>query len=195
MSFGFKDEHPKLAQEINNTHKTLMFAASSNFGANEEPPIRFPSRVKDRVICINASDGNGHPSDPNPPFDPTRSNFSILGEGVPLGKKVLPGSQDPQMVYGRGTSMATPIAAGVAALVLEFSRQGGIHKKVEGAESLKTCTGMSSVLKAMTRGGQKSGFNFIAPAKVLLGDVGKSESQRMGEICESISKALREKYH
>jgi len=47
----------------------------------------------------------------------------------------------------------------------------------------------------MTRGGQKSGFNFIAPAKVLLGDVGKSESQRMGEICESISKALREKYH
>ncbi len=193
MSFGFKSEHPELVKIIDNTNDILMFAASSNFGATEDPPIRFPARVKHKVICVNSSDGLGHPSDLSTPYDESRDNFSILGEDVPLGQKGEAGSEE--MVYGTGTSIATPIAAGVAALVLEFARQEGVHRKVEDIEALKTCIGMSAVLRRMTKMGKKNGFNFIAPEKVLLGDHTKGFSERMGAVCDMISDAIRTRYH
>lgn len=193
MSFGFKSEHPSLVKAIEDTDGVLMFAASSNFGATEDPPIRFPARMRHKVICINSSDGLGHPCDLSTPYDATRDNFSILGEDVPLGKKGEPGSEE--VIYGTGTSIATPIAAGVAALVLEFAMQDGVHQKVKDIDSLKSCTGMSSVLRRMTSKGQKNGFNFIAPGKMLLGDLARSDSERMDEVCRAISKALRTKHH
>jgi hypothetical protein len=193
MSFGFRSEHPELVKVINNTTDVLMFAASSNFGATEDPPIRFPARVKHKVICVNSSDGLGHPSDLSTPDDPTRDNFSILGEDVPLGKQGEPGSEE--IVYGTGTSIATPIAAGVAALVLEFARQEGVHRKVEDIEALKTCIGMSAVLRRMARMGKKNGLNFISPEKVLLGDPNKGFSERMGAVCDMISDCIRTRYH
>jgi hypothetical protein len=60
------------------------------------------------------------------------------------------------------------------ALVLEFARQEGVHRKVEDIEALKTCIRISAVLRCMTEMGKKNGFNFIAPEKVLLGDPSKS---------------------
>jgi hypothetical protein len=101
MSFSFKSKHPEPVKVINNTNDVLMFAASPNFGATEDPPIRFPARVKHEVIFVNSSDGLGHPSDLSAPYDESRDNFSILGEDVPLGKKGNPGSEE--MVYtGQG---------------------------------------------------------------------------------------------
>ncbi|ESZ89782.1 lipid acyl hydrolase [Sclerotinia borealis F-4128] len=154
MSFGFKDENAELLKAINDTHNTLIFAAASNYGANEDPPIRFPARMKDRVICINAADGYGNPSECNPP-NPKRENFSVLGEAVPLDGELVTGSK-PSVKYGCGTSMETQIAAGVAALVLEFARQDQDRPhRVRDVESLRTKCGMSAVLRAMTKGGAR----------------------------------------
>lgn len=195
MSFGFQDEYSEMTEAINSSKKVLMFAASSNFGVRDDFPIRFPARVIDKVICINAADGIGFPYYANPPIDTAR-NLSILGVDVPLGKRIDPNSAEPRSRYGSGTSMATPIAAGVAALVLEFARQAGMHKKVhDPMGELKTHIGMCSVLRRMAQ--SNYGFAFIAPEKVLLGDRrkrGLSEKDRMADVCEMISEALRNKY-
>lgn len=130
MSFGFTDDSKALEAVINNTD-TLMFAASSNFGATESNSIRFPARMKHKVICIHAADGTGNPTSTNPPEHAQLENFSILGECVPLGKRKDPQTDEVQQLYKSGTSIATPIAAGVAALVLEFALQPGMHRKTK----------------------------------------------------------------
>jgi hypothetical protein len=212
MSFGFAGRHPNPALErvINNT-KILMFAASTNFGAIEDIPIRYPARAKHRVICIHAANGIGHPSETNAPYGPKDDNFSILGKHVDFmietknqDPTALQGENDikrPKTVYKSGSSVATPIAAGVAALVLEFALQPGRHApKVskEDLDNLKSIHGMSSVLRRMTKNGNIGGFDFIAPWKVLLGDpnlseqerMDQKESQRMGAICKTIADSL-----
>lgn len=209
MSFGFTNDHKTLENVINSTN-TLMFAASSNSGATEDNSIRFPARMKHKVICIHSADGTGYPPGNNPPEHVRDENFSTLGECVPLGRQKDPRTGQYQQIYKSGASIATPIAAGIAALVLEFALQPGMHRTDKSAneltafvEELKTFPGMSSVLRRMTKDGKKGGFNFISPGKVLLGDpklpeserLLKDPSQRMRAICETISDALRAKYH
>jgi hypothetical protein len=185
MSFGFKNEEPKLVKVIRETNDILMFAASSNFGAKEDR--RFPARVYDRVMCINAADGRGYPFRYNPPEDQSNRdrNFSILGVAVPLSEKLA------QPRFGTGTSMATPIAAGVAALVLEFAWQKGIHEMVQNSDELRSQVGMVSVFRKMAV--RKDGYNFISPGSILLPD-GKSDMERMSIVCRKITKALNKKY-
>ncbi|KAA8571416.1 hypothetical protein EYC84_001419 [Monilinia fructicola] len=155
MSFGFRNEPEEFLEVIQNTYDNLMFESASNFDSKEEASIRFPARLKHRVICINSADGNGNPSGGNPPHDPQRDNFSILGEDVPLGREFIPGLE-PCAKFGDGASMATAIAAGVAALVLGFARRDE-HREVRFLASLKSQLGMSAVLRAMTKGGVKGG--------------------------------------
>jgi hypothetical protein len=196
MSFGFEENDLTLEEAIDKTN-ILMFAASTNFGATEDHPVRFPARAKHKVICIHAADGIGKPYGGNPPDSSKDENFSTLGVCVPLGKKIDPKSQQSQTVYRSGTSVATPIAAGIAALVLEFAWQDGTHKKVENREKLQTCIGMSSVLRRMAKAGKKDGFSFIWPPKVLLAGPNhaeSNESKQMGEVCANISEALKDRY-
>lgn len=191
MSFGFKEGGKALENVINDTRNTLMFAASTNFGATEKKPIRYPARHLNRVICINAADGLGHPASFNPPEDPIHSkrNFSTLGEAVPLKGETDPETQLIKPRYGNGTSMATPIAAGVAALVLEFSKQKGSHEKVRNAADLKTQTGMLSVFHRMSGKGKKAGFQFIAPWKVLSSE-STTYKEQMNDVCSAVSEAI-----
>ncbi|KAI9642691.1 hypothetical protein NHQ30_008422 [Ciborinia camelliae] len=187
MSFGFKDEKKEFLKAINDTLHTLIFASASNYGANENPPIRFPARVKDRVICLNSADGNGSPSDCNPPANDKRENFTALGEGVRLSEEVIQPARGTNSNCVMGSSIATVITAGIAALVLEFARQED-YVPIRCLESIKTHSGMSAVLRAMTKGGEKGGFNFIAPGKVFL-NCNSSVTR------ERISKALEERNH
>ena len=70
-----------------------------------------------------------------------------------------------------------------------------MHQKVKDIEALRSYIEMSSVLRRMTSKGQKNGFYFIAPGKMLLVDLTKSDSEGMGEVCAAISEALRTKHH
>jgi hypothetical protein len=122
MSFGIREYHEPMKTAISNAlyNQTLMFAAASNDGANlgRAFPAKYPS-----VFCIHSTDGNGNPSAFNPTADEKDVNFSLLGEHVrshwPAGKN---GHNDIVNVMS-GTSVATPIAAGLAASVLSFVRQ------------------------------------------------------------------------
>lgn len=79
------------------------------------------------VFCIGSADGLGAPSTFNPPSE-DEEKYSTLGEAV-LGaapKNLSDQSEydaKTQMIRRDGTSTATPIVAGIAALLIDYTWQ------------------------------------------------------------------------
>ncbi|CAL3962734.1 unnamed protein product [Diplocarpon coronariae] len=156
-SFGFTDGY-KIVKDVNDHTNTLMFAASPDSGATEDCSVRCPAQMKHKVICIHAADGNEHPTRANPPENTQLENASIPGECVPSGKREDPKNGESRKPYQSGTSIATPMAVGVAALVAEFAMQSGIHRQHQSDDELKisidepkSSAGISSVRRRMTK--------------------------------------------
>ena len=165
MSFGIREYNEPMKTAISTAlhNQTLMFAAASNDGANlgRAFPAKYPG-----VFCIHATDGNGNPSTFNPTADEKDVNFSLLGEHVlshwPAGKN---GHNDIVNVMS-GTSVATPIAAGLAASVLSFVRQqeqGLATGNYLLGPWLKDVHAMDAVLKSMVRQRRGAGYDYITP--------------------------------
>lgn len=161
-------------------NQTLMFAAASNDGANlgRAFPAKYPS-----VFCIHSTDGNGNPSSFNPTADEKDVNFSLLGEHAishwPPGKN----GQNDMVKIMSGTSVATPIAAGLAASILTFVRQ---QERGLAARSdllgpwLKDVHSMDAVLKSMVRHRRGVGYDHITPHALL--DTGSSRDHVYNKI-------------
>jgi hypothetical protein len=121
MSFGFDEEHPELYDAIQHAahQNVLMFAAASNDGKNRPDGVAWPAR-HESVICVHSGDGNGNPSD----FTPAaRDNMRVmvLGECInSASPRHLKHVGDHHLMSG--TSCAAPIAAGIAALILDYAR-------------------------------------------------------------------------
>ncbi|KAF2689750.1 hypothetical protein K458DRAFT_413999 [Lentithecium fluviatile CBS 122367] len=121
MSFGFGEEHEQLYKAIQYaaSKDVLMFAAASNDGKNRPGGIAWPASDPN-VICVHSGDGDGTASTFTP--DPQDSRrIMVLGECVKSAwTERLPPAGGHKLMSG--TSCAAPIAAGVAALVLDYSR-------------------------------------------------------------------------
>jgi subtilisin family serine protease len=165
MSFGIREYSESIKTAISNAlhSQTLLFAAASNDGANlgRAFPAKYPS-----VFCIHSTDGNGNPSTFNPTADEKDVNFSLLGEHVsshwPVGKN----GHNEHVNVMSGTSVATPIATGLAASVLSFVRQQEQHM-TPGSDLLgpwlKDVHSMDAVLKSMVRQRRGVGYDYITP--------------------------------
>lgn len=165
MSFGIREYHEPMKTAISNAlhNRTLMFAAAPNDGANfgRAFPAKYPG-----VYCIHSTDGYGNPSLFNPTADERDVNFSLLGEHVcsywPSGKH---GHSDIVNVLS-GISVATPIAAGLAASILSFVRQQD-QGFAAGSEPLgpwlKDFQSMDAVLKSMVRQRRGASYDYITP--------------------------------
>jgi hypothetical protein len=181
MSFGF----PPLSEDLDciqnailaaQAKRIVLFAAAHNSGGLKS--IAYPAN-RPEVICINATDGEGNPSHFNPSAVKGK-NFSTLGEDV---LSSWPGSVQRRM---SGTSFATPIAAGIAAIVMDYvvqKSQGWSKKDKYVANKIKTREGVVKVFERhLSR--KRGEFHFLAPWEFFHEDSG-------GEVAEVLLHTLR----
>jgi hypothetical protein len=180
MSFGYEsmveviDDALKFAGD----HKVLLIAAASNVGSNTAYSRRWPSE-RDNVISVRAAEGRGFEWEGNPPPDSYDYNFSTLGVMVPVWS--VPNDKDQsEQIYRTGTSIATPIAAAIAASVLEFVRttegryvescappekRNRQRRLARATRELSQARGMCKVFLMMA---EKTGrFDYVQPANLL----------------------------
>ncbi|KAF2872788.1 hypothetical protein BDV95DRAFT_606360 [Massariosphaeria phaeospora] len=151
MSFGFPDRAGIIESAIREAN-CLMFAAAANHGGNYDRA--YPAK-HDGVICIHSTDGRGKASGFNPPPLRPSDNFSIVGEAI---YSAWPG--DDEFKRKSGTSFATPVAAGLAAFVLEYGMQN-LQDEPEKLQRLMTCEGMKDVLRLMAV--EVGGYQYLRP--------------------------------
>jgi hypothetical protein len=165
LSFGF----PRYTQALTDIQSSILsayqagiiiFAAASNGGGNSG--LAYPAN-QNEVICIGASDGEGNKSHFTPGPYPDMPNYTTLGEGVISSwPKVLSQTGERTKTMS-GTSVATPIAVGIAAMVVDFLRQTNADQNSEFLveRQLRSKKGMNAVLKRLTE--ERDGFMYIAP--------------------------------
>ncbi|KAF5549964.1 subtilisin [Fusarium napiforme] len=157
LSFGLGQLCPsiRLKEVIDNLvrRRKLVFAAASNSGGNGSRP--WPGNHPG-VFCIHATNQRGTTNpDMNPTAMYTKDNFATLGEDIEsywMGKERCIS----------GTSFATPIAAALAANILEFARR---NLGFEEGNALQAYGPMRRLFRnKMTDNGEANGvYHYIKP--------------------------------
>jgi subtilisin family serine protease len=140
--------------------KVTIFAAASNEGGNSG--VAFPASLNE-VICIGSTDGQGNKSKFTPgPY--SGKKFATLGEGVRSSwPKHLSGDGLSTQERKSGTSYATPIAAGIAAMVLDYMRQHPNSDKYL-VSKLRGKRGTKTALREIVE--ERDGFQYLRPWKL-----------------------------
>ncbi|KAF5530947.1 intracellular serine protease [Fusarium mexicanum] len=177
MSFGIREFDEELRNAIGYAREknTLMFAAASNDGLNHGRA--FPAKDS-RVFCIHSSNGLGVPSGFNPMAEEDDVNLCLLGEDVESYWPVSMNAQYQGIRVMSGTSVATPIAAGIAASLLSFVRQQEQDSPTDNnrlGKSLKDFDTMKAVLKSTTQGRGRDDYDYILPD--FLSNMGSSKEE------------------
>jgi hypothetical protein len=159
MSFGFTtcdiDGYNELEGAIRDAYSKdiLLFAAASNSGANLDRA--YPARDQN-VICIHSTDANGNRSKFSPNAIADDTNLATIGEAVESAWPVhlCDKKTNPTFVkYKSGTSYATPIAAGIAAFLLQYAK---LHLRQDQLHKLKRQSRMKAVLRKVAQKSQES---------------------------------------
>jgi subtilisin family serine protease len=169
MSFGFRTNPGKIGEAIQyaQSKNTLVFAAAGNSGSLEE--VRYPARHP-MALCVHAATGHGNTFEGNPTKRGDTSNFALLGVAV-RGK--VP--SDPNEKLRSGTSQATAVAAGVAALILQIMRDheketGHLvshHAYTDAMIQLRQIHGMREVFKSMCNRDKRGEYDIVEPWRLL----------------------------
>ncbi|KAF2963803.1 hypothetical protein GQX73_g9770 [Xylaria multiplex] len=168
MSFGWSEselpgtmeaaEGVSGAIELAEKKGVLLFAAASNYGLSQPNDVLYPARDS-RIIPVDAEDGLGNPA----PF----ALHSQRGSGgVRYCAPGLSVDSPVSAVQMCGSSFACPVAAGVAALVLEFARHQDVSlsKSESVKRALSSAKGMLKVFGPMSQQAvNHPGFNMLYP--------------------------------
>jgi subtilisin family serine protease len=166
MSFGIDRDHVAMQDQIREAyHKDIiMFAAASNRGHNY--PVPFPAR-RSEVLCIYATDGKGYPYNGNPSLETADCHFATLGVAVKSAwpEHLLPDHPSDRSGERRmtGTSLATPIVAGIAAYILDFAHVQEIDD--DSYRMLRSRDGMKKIFSQLLVT-KNDGLDYIHPWKL-----------------------------
>ncbi|RDW58779.1 hypothetical protein BP6252_13255 [Coleophoma cylindrospora] len=180
LSFGYRGRKPAIEKAINDCASTeppiLIFAAAANTGAREDRAA-FPARMGS-VFCINSASGDGAAMSYNPPMHRGRGNLTFLGDAItgawPVARSADRGvivrnsANGPERVLS-GTSLAAPVAAAVAATVLELCRQRPRVPELSDwcVARVQTYDGMDEVFRATMKGHEVREYMLIQPWELL----------------------------
>ncbi|KAH7202857.1 uncharacterized protein BKA55DRAFT_587682 [Fusarium redolens] len=159
----------------------LVFAAASN--SQNIHKVAFPANMEDRVFCIFCCNGGlVHSRQWNPSALPSPRNFAMLGEDVELHSgRTLAG----------GTSISTALVAGLAAKLLDFSRQPQVRdRRTLLGRKMQKRAGMSLIFRAIASKGN-DGYQYLEPWEILPDLKGRSRSSVREGICTIIEKAVQ----
>jgi subtilisin family serine protease len=143
ISWGFPDNHPRIESALINAYSKniTILAAASNHGLMDQ--IAFPARLRDYVICIGAARGDGMTASLTAE-DPEYQGYTAPGIGV-RGASVKRSFWGGYTTKRKdGTSSATPIAAGIAALFIEYSHRNNLGEARSQGNMLKLFSAMSA---------------------------------------------------
>jgi hypothetical protein len=165
ISFGWESEKPEVEEQINRARQKgiLIFAAASNDGDFTPDHGVYPASDHS-VYCIYSCRGLGNPSPANPRYTKDAVNFMFPGEFI----TILEADNSPVKGIERqnGTSFATPIAAGTAAMVLDLVRHE-LKNSEEVERRLKKYKGMSAIFRAMSGDPRDGGYYHVRPWTLL----------------------------
>ncbi|RAH48752.1 subtilisin-like protein [Aspergillus brunneoviolaceus CBS 621.78] len=156
ISAGFAEHSPVLHRAIDQASNAgvLIFAAASNWGNRGR--VAFPARHNLRTMCIFSTNPDDQASSFNPEPREHADNFAILGEDL-----VHPA--DPT-IRESGTSMATAIAAGLAARIIDFSRHAD-NTTIERVGDVGSLAGMTAIFRFMSK--RDGSFQCVSPLRLL----------------------------
>ncbi|KAG7416801.1 Minor extracellular protease Epr [Fusarium oxysporum f. sp. rapae] len=129
ISAGFRNYSKELDDAVTRAKAAgvLVIAAASNW--QNTNTVAFPARHNLSTMCIYSTNTGNQSSSFNPEPRADTQNFAILGEGF----------QHPDQRRNErmsGTSMATAVAAGIAARIVDFSRQRDNRASIFRAQDL-----------------------------------------------------------
>ena len=134
----------------------LVFCA-----AGSEEVVAFPART-DSVISISSTNARGDPSPFSPRPNPRSASFATLGEQVQSSwPRNLTQRGAARSKRFSGTSVATVIAAGIAATLLGYSSRDPARFNSDQYQRLRSRQGMGALLKKLSR--ENGGFTYICP--------------------------------
>ncbi|KAI4599476.1 hypothetical protein KJ359_001918 [Pestalotiopsis sp. 9143b] len=181
ISAGFVHHSPRLQDAVRKASgaSKLIFAAASNWG--NLGPVAYPARHNYYTICVFSVDTHHRPSRFNPERRPNADNFAILGED--FSHPIHPNHRVS------GTSAATAAAAGLAAMIIDFSRHGDNVDTIVRAADVSTMAGMIAIFDSMAvRAGE---FKCIVPLNLLpTGYRDMSVQRKRKYIRDSLSRAM-----
>lgn len=147
-----------LPRDRNATRKLVFAGAHNNVGNNGH--LGWPGK-REGVIAIYATNGRGYLSDINPQTTASPC-FGTLGMDIQMGYRRK--GEPSKNVYLSGASYATPIAAGIAANILEIARHDMPDMTDEAQRCLRSSPSMKAMLERISEPGN-DGFYYLQPWK------------------------------
>ncbi|KAH7003127.1 peptidase S8/S53 domain-containing protein [Fusarium venenatum] len=181
ISAGFRDYSKELDEAVTRAKAagTLVVAAAANW--SNTGTVAFPARHNLTTMCIYSTNMGNQSSNFNPEPRSDTSNFAVLGEGFQHPDQ----KRNEQM---SGTSMATAAAVGLAANIIDFSRQEDNKSYICRSQDVGKLAGMLSIFSSISR--PAGPLRYVAPLDLLPANHGTNQERGRQRVREILSLAM-----